>query len=127
MNTCAFVGSASISRPRRRINGHCQRRVWTPLMCQPAPEDRLGISFTCGKCDTRISKKVKRQSYTKGVVIIECPTCQSRHLIADNLGWYKDWTGSTMGNIEQLADKLGQKVIRVDPSKFSLEDTDGAE
>ncbi|KAJ8901461.1 hypothetical protein NDN08_007307 [Rhodosorus marinus] len=117
----------SIERPRRRITGRCQRRARTPLMCQSEAEDKLGISFTCGKCDTRISKKVKRQSYTEGVVIIECPTCKSRHLIADNLGWYKDWTGSTMGNIEQLADKLGQKVIRVDPSKFNLEGTDGAE
>mmetsp|Transcript_20552 Transcript_20552/g.83397 ORF Transcript_20552/g.83397 Transcript_20552/m.83397 type:complete len:129 (-) Transcript_20552:637-1023(-) len=127
MKISAFVGGTSISGPRIRITGCCHRRTRTARMCQSAAEDKLGISFTCGKCDTRISKKVKRQSYTKGVVIIECPTCKSRHLIADNLGWYKDWTGSTMGNIEQLADKLGQKVIRVDPSKFNLEETDGGE
>mmetsp|Transcript_20553 Transcript_20553/g.83402 ORF Transcript_20553/g.83402 Transcript_20553/m.83402 type:complete len:139 (-) Transcript_20553:768-1184(-) len=76
MKISAFVGGTSISGPRIRITGCCHRRTRTARMCQSAAEDKLGISFTCGKCDTRISKKVKRQSYTKGVVIIECPTCK---------------------------------------------------
>lgn len=44
--------------------------------------------FTCGKCDTRAAKAFSRQSYETGVVIVECPGCSSRHLIADHLGWF---------------------------------------
>jgi len=89
-------------------------------MCEAAEEDKLGISFTCNKCDTRVSKNIRKLSYTKGVVIIQCPSCKSRHLIADHLGWYKEWTGTTMGSVDQYVDKLGQKVMRVDPSRLSF-------
>lgn len=46
------------------------------------------VAFTCSKCDTRAAKAFSRQSYERGVVIVECPGCQARHLIADNLGWF---------------------------------------
>lgn len=48
------------------------------------------IAFTCKKCNTRSSHTFSKQAYTKGTVAIQCPGCKNRHLIADNLGVFKD-------------------------------------
>ena len=49
---------------------------------------QLLMLFTCTKCDTRAAKAFSKQSYESGVVIVECPGCDNRHLIADHLGWF---------------------------------------
>lgn len=43
------------------------------------------IAFTCKKCDTRSSHVMSKQAYTSGTVLITCPGCKNRHLIADHL------------------------------------------
>lgn len=48
-------------------------------------------------------------SYSVGVVIIRCPSCENNHLIADNLGWFKD----DPVNVETMAKEKGQKVRRL--------------
>jgi len=48
------------------------------------------IMFTCGVCDTRMTRKFTKKSYHEGVVIIRCESCDSNHLISDNLGWFED-------------------------------------
>jgi hypothetical protein len=50
----------------------------------------MAIVFTCAKCDTRAVKAFTRQAYEAGLVLINCPGCQSMHLIADHLGWFGD-------------------------------------
>lgn len=44
--------------------------------------------FTCSKCNTRAAKAFSKKSYQEGVVIVDCPGCHSKHLIADHLGWF---------------------------------------
>ncbi|PSC70991.1 zinc finger domain-containing [Micractinium conductrix] len=68
---------------------------------------QLLMFFTCNKCNTRAAKAFSKQSYEGGVVIVECPGCQSRHLIADHLGWF-----GQKGTVEEFAAERGATVVR---------------
>lgn len=63
--------------------------------------------FTCAKCDTRAAKAFSKASYERGVVIVECPGCQSKHLIADHLGYF-----GKKGTVEEFAQEKGNMVVR---------------
>jgi protein import protein ZIM17 len=40
-------------------------------------------------CGHRSTHEFAKRSYQKGIVIVQCPECKARHLIADHLGWFK--------------------------------------
>lgn len=67
---------------------------------------QLMIAFTCKKCDTRSLHTFSKQAYTKGTVLIQCPGCQNRHLIADNLKFFED----NKVNVEDLLKAQGELV-----------------
>ncbi len=79
--------------------------------------------FTCKVCKTRAAKQISKLAYTKGVVVITCPGCGNRHLIADHLGFFKDEPRT----IEQILAEKGESVQRVDLNQtdfqFLLKDT----
>ena len=64
--------------------------------------------FTCAKCETRAVKSFTKDSYEKGVVIVTCPGCEARHVIADNLGWF-----GPERNIEQILANKGESITKV--------------
>lgn len=64
------------------------------------------MAFTCAKCDTKQAKTFSKDSYESGVVLLRCEGCDSLHLIADNLGWFRD----QKVNIEDIMREKGEKV-----------------
>ncbi|KAH9000177.1 DNL zinc finger-domain-containing protein, partial [Lactarius akahatsu] len=80
-----------------------------------ANEPRLSLTFTCtaANCNTRSTHQFTKRSYEKGIVLIECPGCKKRHLIADNLGWFKDSTeDGKLRNVEDLLRARGESIRR---------------
>lgn len=74
---------------------------------------KMAMVFTCNVCETRQMKQFSKLAYENGIVILKCSGCDKRHLIADNLGWYKDWLGKGNSNIEELLGDRGEETRRV--------------
>ncbi|ETW79151.1 hypothetical protein HETIRDRAFT_244395, partial [Heterobasidion irregulare TC 32-1] len=78
-------------------------------------EPRLSLTFTCTvtDCGERSTHQFTKRSYEKGIVLIECPGCKNRHLIADHLGWFKESTEEgKLRTVEDLLRARGEKVRR---------------
>eukprot|EP00164_Ancoracysta_twista_P004250 GFYU01005728.1.p1 GENE.GFYU01005728.1~~GFYU01005728.1.p1 ORF type:complete len:107 (-),score=6.02 GFYU01005728.1:196-516(-) len=90
----------------------------------PKDADMVAI-FTCSVCETRTAKRFTKHAYTKGIVLVQCPGCTSRHLLADNLGWFED---NEAKNIEEILAEKGEHVQRVQGGVHieDLFDADGA-
>jgi protein import protein ZIM17 len=43
------------------------------------------MTFTCKKCLERSSHRITKQAYHFGTVLVNCPGCKGRHLIADHM------------------------------------------
>lgn len=48
---------------------------------------KMVMIFTCSICETRAAKAFSKASYERGIVIVDCPGCHKKHLVADHLGW----------------------------------------
>ena len=67
------------------------------------------MMFTCSVCNNRQGRTFSKDAYQKGVVLIRCDGCDNLHLIADNLGWFKD----EKVNIEDIMKEKGGKIYKM--------------
>ena len=86
------------------------REVLPSIPGSKTTDDVMIIVFTCKVCNTRSARKMSKEAYNHGVVLIRCPGCNNLHLIADHLGYFDD--NST--NVEQILAQKGEKVTRMD-------------
>jgi hypothetical protein len=70
--------------------------------------------FTCNVCQTRTAKRFTKHAYTKGVVLVQCPGCGNKHLLADHLGWFADGHNT----IEDILRAKGEEVTRLGGSIY---------
>lgn len=84
-------------------------------------QGQLHMEFTCKVCDTRSVKRFSKQAYHTGVVLIKCSGCHNFHLIADNLGWFRN----QKVNIEDILAEQGEQIRRTGatPIEIVSEDT----
>ncbi|WVF72799.1 hypothetical protein IAT40_007617 [Kwoniella sp. CBS 6097] len=76
-------------------------------------EPRLQMTFTCtaNDCGHRSTHEFSKRAYTKGLVLVQCPECKSRHLIADHIGWFKESTEEgKLKTVEDLLAAKGEKI-----------------
>ena len=87
-------------------------------------EPTMMIAFTCTVCGLRQGKSMSKGAYEEGVVLITCDGCKSRHLIADNLGWF----GDDNSNVESILAEKGLDVRKLsDEGQFQLTKEDLAD
>jgi len=85
---------------------------------------KFELQYTCKICDTRNSHMISRRAYRKGVVIVVCKECKSKHIIADNLGLYQISGFDKGSNIEEYMRANGREndISRVTKEISSLDE-----
>ncbi|KAJ5585505.1 uncharacterized protein N7459_005305 [Penicillium hispanicum] len=69
-------------------------------------EEAYLISFTCKPCGERSTHRMSKQGYHRGTVLIQCPSCKSRHVMSDHLGIFFDKSTT----LEDLLKQNGQAL-----------------
>lgn len=102
--------SRALFRNRRHELRPAVHRLFSSEQASTPAGGRILLGYTCKICETRSHRTISQQAYTKGVVLVECAQCKSRHLIADNLGWFEQRGDSR--TVEEILARRGETVRR---------------
>ncbi|KAJ7233092.1 DNL zinc finger-domain-containing protein [Mycena rebaudengoi] len=109
-----YSTAPSVSAPNS-ASSHTATTTTTSQALPDALEPRLSMTFTCtaGDCTRRSTHEFSKRAYEKGLVLVQCPGCENRHLIADHLGWFKESTAEgRMPTVEDILRARGEEVRR---------------
>lgn len=81
-------------------------------------QPKMAIQYTCKVCGGRNTNMFSKLAYTKGIVIVMCEHCHNKHLVADNLGWFKHIEHK---NIEEILAAHGETVQRITDEDAAFE------
>ncbi|GAA5933369.1 Zim17p [Sporobolomyces koalae] len=115
---------ASTGTPIGRIDRKL-RIIFTCTAPVPVDAQHSEPGSPARPCGHRSSHEFSKRSYEKGVVIVQCPECSNRHLIADHLQWFSQTpspehpTGQPIGKetprtIEDIMREKGEQVKWID-------------
>lgn len=107
----SYIGVSRTSPPMRPFCSSVWRSHASSQHTPEAVQPRLQLTFTCTvpQCGTRSTHEFTKHSYTKGIVLVQCPGCKNRHLIADNLGWFAESKGEPR-TVEEIVRAHGGRV-----------------
>ncbi len=108
-----FSSNTEYESIKMALDADIQRKASADQEGALKTEKRLLIGFTCKKCQHRTHRTMSHHAYHNGIVLIECSGCQSRHLIADNLGWFRD-TPNAARRIEEMTTEVGEIKRKLD-------------
>eukprot|EP00392_Amoebophrya_sp_AT5.2_P009476 g9504.t1 len=80
------------------------------------------LAYTCEVCNHREAKKISKNSYHNGIVIVTCSSCKNRHLIADNLNWF----GNEKQNVEDFMAQKGGLFLSSEVITKAVEEASAA-
>jgi len=94
----------------------------TPAEAEAA-EPRFQLTFTCTveNCSERSTHEFTKRAYEKGIVLVTCPKCKNRHLIADHIGWFKETEGTSGGQLKTVEDLMRAKGEKVTRGRLSVD------
>ncbi|KAH8923274.1 zf-DNL-domain-containing protein [Atractiella rhizophila] len=81
-----------------------------PQAPAPSPSAATSASNQLDRCNHRSTHTFSRISYEKGVVLIRCPSCRNRHLIADHLGYFETVKSGGLG-VEPGEGQYGSRTV----------------
>lgn len=76
--------------PIKRYNSSLSVSATEPRSPVTEDEPSYQLSFTCKPCLYRSSHRVTKHGYHHGTVLVTCPSCKARHVIADHLKVFLD-------------------------------------
>jgi mitochondrial protein import protein ZIM17 len=79
-----------ISKHQRRAESSLAVPGSNPQQPDEALRPSYQLTFTCKPCGHRSSHRITKQGYHHGTVLIQCPGCKDRHVIADHLRVFLD-------------------------------------
>ncbi|GAA5994537.1 hypothetical protein JCM5350_006390 [Sporobolomyces pararoseus] len=123
-STLRYEAAPSTGTPIGRIERKL-RIIFTCTAPVPLDPQQSQAGAPAKACGHRSSHEFSKRSYEKGVVIVQCPECSNRHLIADHLHWFSQTpsprhpTGQPIGRetprtIEDIMREKGEEVKWID-------------